>query len=241
MITPRPREVVVTHRQSVAARRQRQRRITYVHAVGVQERTPAHDLSLRRVQPPVKIRVGQRVKVKRRVGWQCEGVILPLAGHGNRVADRAAENKRVGRITLGHEVEGEVAAGMRVIYPPLHRHRVRSRLRQRERVHVRVDAGGKEDVPQRSIESAVRCVCKSAPRLAVKIVAVTRIPVELVKHRAVGRTQRAAHHRAGRQHRRVREVQQSKLITPRHPGDGQLIAASRQRQQWVGDVRAVGV
>ena len=142
---------------------------------------------------------------------------------------------------IRHEIEGVVAAGVGVIYPPLHRHRVRPRLRQRERVHVTVDSDRLDDVAQRRVKPTERCVRKPARRLAVKVVAVARIPVELVKHRAVGRTQRAAHHRAGRQHRRVREVQQSKLITPRHPGDGQLIAASRQRQQWVGDVRAVGV
>ena len=95
---------------------------------------------------------------------------------------------------------------MGVINPAFHRHRVRPRLRQRERVHVTVDSDRLDDVAQRRVKPTERGVSKPACRLAVKVVAVTRVPAELVKHRAVGRTQRAAHDRAGREHGRVREV-----------------------------------
>src|SRR2546422_8529924 len=83
-----------------------------------------------------------------------------------------------------------------------------------ERVHISVDSDRLDDVAQRRVKPTERGVSKPACRLAVKVVAVTRVPVELVKNPAVRPPQRAAHHRAGREHRRVREVQQSKLITP---------------------------
>src|SRR5260370_18254202 len=56
---------------------------------------PIHDRSPRRVQPPGKVPVRERIEIEIRRGAQREGVKLPLAQRAHRAADGAADGRSV--------------------------------------------------------------------------------------------------------------------------------------------------